>query len=429
MDSLPGLTEVDIRERATDASFDRGYEYYRDGAVLEIEFRGNQVAAEVEGSDYDPYQVSISLSEHGIEYAACTCPYDWGGDCKHIVAVLLTYIHSPEEMEELPSVEAMLTDLDRDQLQALILKLVNSQPGLANMIHRQLLSMQVEGDEADVESAAPSPRERQRPLDPEPFRRQVRYVLHSLDYMSSSEAYWHVGGVANSVLEILEQARTFMEANDGRNALTILKAVTEEYVSGWTFLDDSDGELGELFDRFDLLWTEAILLADLTPAERGELSSQLDDWDAEVSDYGIDDAFMGAYEAIQQGWDSPILQSILNGEDIDLGEWYMNPMHSELAGARLNILARQERTQEYLNLAKVERRTESYTTMLVQLGRVQEAVDYGMEYMGLTDEALTLAKALHDRGETELALEVAEHGLKLGGEYSELARWLRDIAS
>lgn len=429
MNSLPRLTEVDIRERATDTSFERGYGYYRDGAVLEIAVRGNQLTAEVEGSDYDPYQVSVSLGEHGIGYANCTCPYDWGGDCKHIVAVLLAYIHSPEEMEELPSLEAMLADLDRDQLQALILELANSQPWLVGIIQKQVSSMQAKADEAASESAESSPRERRRPLDPDPFRRQVRHVLHSLDDMRPSEAYWYVGGVASSVLEILEQARTFIEAGDGHSALTILEAVTDEYVNGWTYLDDSDGELGDLFDHLGLLWTEAILTADLTPAEREEWAVQLDAWDAEVSDYGIDEAFIGAYEATQQGWDSPILQSILNGEDVDLHEWYIDPLHAELAEARLNILARQGRTQEYLNLAKAEERTKRYIIMLVQLGRLQEAADYGLEHMGFADEALALAKALHERGETESALDIAGYGLKLDGEYSELARWLRDVAS
>ena len=186
MSSLPRLTEVDIRERAIDSSFERGYGYYRDGTVLEIALRGNQVIAEVEGSDYDPYQVSIGLSEHGIEHATCTCPYDWGGDCKHIVAVLLTYIHSPEDMEELPSMEAILADLNRDQLQELIMELVNSQPGLARIIQRRFPSMQAEAEEAASEPDESSPRERRRPLDPEPFRRQVHYALHSLDHYTGS---------------------------------------------------------------------------------------------------------------------------------------------------------------------------------------------------------------------------------------------------
>ena len=46
--------------------------------------------------------------------ANCSCPYDWGGYCKHIVAVLLAYLHEPEKVTERPSVDELLADLGRD---------------------------------------------------------------------------------------------------------------------------------------------------------------------------------------------------------------------------------------------------------------------------------------------------------------------------
>ena len=43
------------------------------------------------GSDFVPYEIIVTLLDDGrIGERACTCPYDWGGYCKHIVAVLLT---------------------------------------------------------------------------------------------------------------------------------------------------------------------------------------------------------------------------------------------------------------------------------------------------------------------------------------------------
>jgi uncharacterized Zn finger protein len=45
----------------------------------------------VEGSEFEPYQVSIRLHDGGIADAHCTCSYDRGGYCKHIVAVLLKF--------------------------------------------------------------------------------------------------------------------------------------------------------------------------------------------------------------------------------------------------------------------------------------------------------------------------------------------------
>jgi len=43
-----------------------------------------------------PYQVRITFDQKGIIDAECSCPYDWGGFCKHIVAVLLAAIRGAE---------------------------------------------------------------------------------------------------------------------------------------------------------------------------------------------------------------------------------------------------------------------------------------------------------------------------------------------
>jgi uncharacterized Zn finger protein len=431
MDFLSKLTEAAVRQRATDTTFERGYDYYRDGAVLEVERRGNQILAEVEGSSYEPYRVSITLSEHGIVDADCTCPYDWGGDCKHIVAVLLTVIHSPKEVEERPSVETMLAGLDRDQLEALILELVERQPNLADVIQNELSVMQAKAADAASDSAASSPHERRRPLDSASFRRQVRAILHSLDRMRPSEAYWHVDGVLENMGGLLEKARAFVEASDGNNALIILEAITEEYMEGWESLDDSDGEVSGFFDELGPLWTEAILVADLTLAEREELADRLTHWQSRLGDYGIDDVFDAAQGAAIQGWDYPPLKRVLRGEITELGAWEEQaPWYADdLAVARLNVLARQGRTQEYLYLAEAEGQMERYLTMLAQLGRIQEAVDNGLKYIESPDEALSLAQALHDQGEIESALRVAEHGLKLQDEHGALARWIRDVSA
>jgi hypothetical protein len=53
---------------------------------------GRSLRAEVRGSRL--YHVEIEVAEDGI-LAICSCPYDWGGYCKHIGAVLYKWIESP----------------------------------------------------------------------------------------------------------------------------------------------------------------------------------------------------------------------------------------------------------------------------------------------------------------------------------------------
>src|SRR5690348_2479064 len=97
---IPGLTEALIRQHATPDSFQRGQEYSRGGAVLSVVRRGSVVEAKVEGSLPAPYLVRVVFDAGGISLATCTCPYDWGGWCKHIVAALLTCVRDPGAVEE-----------------------------------------------------------------------------------------------------------------------------------------------------------------------------------------------------------------------------------------------------------------------------------------------------------------------------------------
>jgi uncharacterized Zn finger protein len=82
---MPKFTEIDIRAGATGQSYERGASYFRGGAVSDLMRRGNMLSAEVEGSSHTDYQVVVTLTEAGtIADATCTCPYEWGGYCKHM---------------------------------------------------------------------------------------------------------------------------------------------------------------------------------------------------------------------------------------------------------------------------------------------------------------------------------------------------------
>src|SRR5919205_3624973 len=105
--SLPPLNETLIRQHASAESFERGRDYYQQGAVLSLVLRGMVLTAQVEGSDRVPYVVRCTFDANGIAEAVCTCPYDWGGWCKHIVATCLAYIHHPEKVEERPPLDTL----------------------------------------------------------------------------------------------------------------------------------------------------------------------------------------------------------------------------------------------------------------------------------------------------------------------------------
>jgi uncharacterized Zn finger protein len=106
--------------------------------------RGDTLLAHVEGSSYEPYEVTVELSEHGVIEAYCTCPYDWGGYCKHVVAALLAYTREPDQVIERQAVADLLADLDRDELLDLLTELLSKQPRLIDWVETELAARTAE---------------------------------------------------------------------------------------------------------------------------------------------------------------------------------------------------------------------------------------------------------------------------------------------
>ena len=417
------VTEATIQALATDQSYARGENYYHSGSVLDLSKRGNALLAHVEGSSYEPYEVTVELSEHGVTEAYCTCPYNRGGYCKHIVAALLAHIREPGRVTERPQVADLLADLGRDELLDLLTGLLAQQPRLVDWVEMRVTTQAVEG----TEESAGQPRQRRTPVDPEPYRKRAQYVVSSYDVSD-----WRGGRDAVSeIQDLVENARPFVEANDGRNALLILEAVTEVFIEHWYEVDREGTASGMLFADLGSLFAEAILTAHLSAEERENWADKLTAWQAELEDYAIDEGFDAAIGAAVQGWDYPPLQAVLGGHITIKGAWEDEaPWYADdLALARLNVLDRQGRTTEYLYLAEAEGQTALYLTMLVKLERVQEAVDYAMQHMATTDDALALAQALREHDRPVEALKIAQHGLTLHGETQTLARWTRDFAA
>jgi uncharacterized Zn finger protein len=427
--SLPTYTEAVIREHASADPFERGREYCQSGSVTSLIQRGATLQAEVLGSDIDPYRVQVTFDADGLAGATCTCPYDWGGWCKHIVAALLVAREQPEKVEEHQPVDALIAGLNRDQPQALVLKLTQFEPDVIDTIEAQVPLLAPTLASATSSPAAKPPPARPT-IDPRALRRQVRSLLgHGGG--RSWRGYGYVGATVSAISEIIAQAQQLIEAGDGRAALAVLDILTEEFLSDWEGLDDSNGESVGFFEELGSLWAEALLTGDLSDEERQVWIPKIEVWQSAVSDYGIDEGFDVALSAAVQGWDYPSLQRVLRGEIDEQGAWEGEaPLWADaLAGARLNVLDRQRRHQEYLYLAEAESQTERYVTMLARLGRSAEALDYGRTHLATVQEAHALAMALWEQGEIERALESAEIGLTREGPSGHLAAWLRDRAA
>jgi uncharacterized Zn finger protein len=459
--TIPSLTEATIRAHSAPESFSRGQAYYRNGAVSGLMLRGNELHAEVEGSQYTPYRVRIAFDQGGVATASCSCPYDWGGWCKHIVAALLASLHNTGPIVARPPLEALLADLDRAQLQRLLLGLAERDPDLADAIDRQIGLLRLTDAAPQTRSAgAPA---RRSPIDQAAIRQQVQFAMrphrrgrygdYEDDYGYDDEDPG--GEVVEAVRPLLDRAREFISSGDARNALEILDALSAEYLAGCRALSEqldeiyglgiADVSAGEFLGELGEAWAEAILSADLSDDERHEWGERIADLRDEAADLDVGEALDIALTAAEQGWAYPPLQRVFAGEITELGAWDgpSPEFADELALIRLRVLERQGRTQEYLYLAEAEGQTELYLLMLARLGRTAEAVAEGLQHLTTPQDALALAKVLREQGDQDGAWKIAEHGLALPepqpadgytgyfieSRKAELADWAVDLAA
>ena len=110
---LDHLTEADIEARCSETSFERGRRYYTGGAVRQRVRLDDGLETRVSGTY--AYRVTVREATGGL-VAFCTCPYDWGGDCKHIVATLLAWLHEPESFRAPADLRAALAARGKEEL-------------------------------------------------------------------------------------------------------------------------------------------------------------------------------------------------------------------------------------------------------------------------------------------------------------------------
>ena len=372
------LTEDDIRRLATAQSFQRGEGYHRSGAVLEAERRGHTLVARIEGSQYEPYRVTVTLGPAGIEELYCTCPYDWGGICKHIVATLLAWVREPDSFDVLPPVDETLAQRSKDELIALIQEMVTREPELARLLELPL------GPEGSV------------PFDLSAFRKQAVYAL------SREDAEW-----AGRELERLrETADRYLEADNPTAAgalYHLILAETLQRFEDWWMGGDRDGDitgvLGDCAEGLDRCldqvsdsqtrhpWLEALLNAELQDIRLG----------------GMDFAWPAGEVVLRQATDEEWawIEARVRREIQGASDW--------TRGALVGFLTkRMEMSGQEADAAAfvLEHGTpQQQAFLLIQLGRVGEAVEVARQHFAnLPGLVKRFADALVEAGHGEAAV-------------------------
>lgn len=127
---LPEITEDTIHSLASGASLSKGYNYFHIGAVEKVWIEKGAYNAHVQGSEL--YTVTISENKKGI-HTDCTCPYDWGGVCKHIVAAMLAIVHDKKikkHKKDTEDIKPLIEKVDAGRLKTFLFEILSGDAAL-----------------------------------------------------------------------------------------------------------------------------------------------------------------------------------------------------------------------------------------------------------------------------------------------------------
>ncbi len=260
-----------IRARATEQSFSRGQSYFKNDAIFDTVQRGNELQGFCEASSQpEPYRVQATLGDNGVLSASCTCQYGSGGDCKHLVALLLTYLNEPGTFEQHAPLQEVLASRSKEALISLIHKMIERHPDLESLIDLPL----------------PDGRKRNMPVDTATFRKQMRYALRTYGGWGDSTA-------ESTISSINETAGEFADKGDWRSASAIYRSVIEECIQEDEYpVPEDEGEFSTAFDEtIDQLaqCLEQPEIADDDEERQAVLDALLSAslWDSRMGGYGL----------------------------------------------------------------------------------------------------------------------------------------------
>jgi uncharacterized Zn finger protein len=413
------LTEKIIRDRASDQSYEKGHAYYRSGAIYDPSWQsvegGIVLTAHCEGSTAPSYRLRVELDAGGVRSASCTCPYDWGGDCKHIVALLLLYLHKRDEFSEQKQVDDLLADMERNSLVALIHRLVERNPDLYDEIE-----MAIPIVEAGGSKSGNAKKKRKTQVSEETYRKQVRRILKQSRYDYYDD--WNEPAYLDDLKGILETAKKFIEAGDAEGALIILRVLLEETLEDYEGEMDYNGDVAGFIQDLGTPMAEAILSIELDKKARKSLKESVEEMLDDLEETIESSDLEVIHAVLEYGWEE-LPDPDEQWDEYDEDDWMVFDM---LQVVRLNVLKRQGRSDEYLKLAQ-KADPHRYVLELFEREQVDEAIK-ASKNLKYDREIFSAAQKLREVGRLDEAISLAERGLKLKGNSAyELGIWLAPL--
>ena len=227
-EAMPAVSDATISGWVGLRNLQMGRSYVEDGAVFDLRVQGATLKARCQGSIPQPYRLRAVLGDGSIEAADCSCPVGSTGRCKHVGALLLTWLERPGDFRVVAELDADLGQRSKGELVILIKQMLQLQPDLES-----LLEMAIPGGDG-----------RSVPVNPEICRRQVAAAFRhgQDDWMESRRMAMEIG-------VILDSGDDFLVRNDYANAGAVYSSVSLEMLQQYDAMLDEDGRLTDVMDR------------------------------------------------------------------------------------------------------------------------------------------------------------------------------------
>ena len=375
-----------IKANADLKVFERGENLYKNRAISKASIQENRLTGKCAGNEMPYYDITIELDDYGVRKAECSCPFNFPGYCKHVVALLLKYVNEPDSFVVRKSASELINSINKDELAALLTKLVQEKPDIYDWIElysKSFESSSVVKNEAIVE------------VSRQTFRRIFNRIDSTSDDLSSVEL----------------SATKFLEIGDANSAVKKLLSAIEDEIQEYPESSYYDEGYDSEVENLGFLLTEALLSLE-TDEERENYEAEIDNLIDQADEYCIEGLTLPLYVA-NNGW------AEVSG--------FFEDSTKDLVTAKLNVLERQNKDDEFLTLAKEKKVHFRYAAKIMELGKTDEAFEYAMNNFDSTTDALSFAKLLRELNFWDESVQIAEKGVTFEGNKQSLAEWLAPI--
>ena len=224
----------------------RGFQYFKNGLVNEPEeIVPGEYEAIVEGTEQ--YTVRLSIKNDVITEYVCSCPYDMGPVCKHVVAVIFylqqdelnlnvksiknkSKVKKPSKKKTVAEqVDELLEKLSHDNLKDYIKERCVKDSSFRQLFLANFAYLVI------PESRAL-------------YAKQIHTILRTSADRDGYIGYSAARLAGNAVYDLVERAEKFVETSNFQTAMYIACAVLEEMTEALQYADDSNGDIGGCID-------------------------------------------------------------------------------------------------------------------------------------------------------------------------------------